>query len=154
MPVRRTYEDENRIHDANMIDKSLSFRHDICRPDIPKQADYAPRSESLLFDLVLVQRAIANCASVNVISPSPLSPSVAFVSATADVWVNGLWFTTCLFLSLTTALVAVLYRLVNIGRISREEARKRWHRVDWDLLLRYESLGKSYPYAPSRISRF
>ncbi len=23
--VRRTYEDENRIHDANMIDKSLSL---------------------------------------------------------------------------------------------------------------------------------
>ncbi|KAK0185969.1 hypothetical protein F5146DRAFT_163266 [Armillaria mellea] len=40
----------------------------------------------------------------------------------------------------------MLYRLVNIGCISREEARKRWHRMDWDSLLRYESLGKPYPY--------
>ncbi|KAK0229107.1 hypothetical protein EDD85DRAFT_136045 [Armillaria nabsnona] len=40
----------------------------------------------------------------------------------------------------------ILYRLVNIGCISREEAQKRWHRMDWDSLLRYESLGKPYPY--------
>ncbi|KAK0474016.1 hypothetical protein IW261DRAFT_667742 [Armillaria novae-zelandiae] len=40
----------------------------------------------------------------------------------------------------------MLYRLVNIGCISREEARKRWHRMDWDSLLHYESLGKPYPY--------
>ncbi|KAK0492060.1 hypothetical protein EDD18DRAFT_519273 [Armillaria luteobubalina] len=40
----------------------------------------------------------------------------------------------------------MLYRLVNLGCISREEARKRWHRMDWDSLLHYESLGKPYPY--------
>ncbi|PBK70002.1 hypothetical protein ARMSODRAFT_121831 [Armillaria solidipes] len=40
----------------------------------------------------------------------------------------------------------MLYRLVNIGCISREEAQKRWHRMDWDSLLHYESLGKPYPY--------
>ena len=87
----------------------LGSRHDICCPDIPKQADYAPRSESLLFDLVLVQRAIANGSSVDAIAPFPLSPSIAFVPATTKVWVKGLWFTS-LFLSLTTALVAALGR--------------------------------------------
>ncbi len=66
-------------------------------------------SASLLFELVLVQRAIANGSTVNSIAPSPLNPSIAFVPATTDVWVNGLWFTS-LFLSLTTALVAVLVK--------------------------------------------
>ncbi|KAK0210125.1 hypothetical protein DFS33DRAFT_258908 [Desarmillaria ectypa] len=40
----------------------------------------------------------------------------------------------------------ILYRLVNIGCITREEAQKRWHRMDWDSLHHYESLGKPYPY--------
>ncbi|KAG7453128.1 uncharacterized protein BT62DRAFT_48017 [Guyanagaster necrorhizus] len=40
----------------------------------------------------------------------------------------------------------MLYRLVNIGCVSLEEARKRWHRMDWDSLRDYESLGKPYPY--------
>ncbi len=40
----------------------------------------------------------------------------------------------------------MLYRLVNIGCISREEAQKRWDRMDRDSLLHYESLGKPYPY--------
>ncbi len=71
------------------------------------QVDYAAMSASLLFELVLVQRAIANGSSVDNIAPSQLSPNIAFVPATTDVWVNGLWFTS-LFLSLTTALVAVL----------------------------------------------
>ncbi len=45
-------------------------------------------------------------------TPSLLLPSIPpshFVPATTDVWVNGLWFTS-LFLSLTTALVAVLVK--------------------------------------------
>ncbi len=62
-----------------------------------------PCPASLLYESVLVQRAIANGSSVAAITPSPLNPTIAFVPATTDVWVNGLWFTS-LFLSLTTAL--------------------------------------------------
>ncbi len=65
-------------------------------------------SASLLYELVLIQRAAANGSSVNVIT-SPVNPRVAFVPATTDIWVNGLWFTS-LFLSLVTALVAVLVK--------------------------------------------
>ncbi len=73
------------------------------------QPDYAAMSASLLYESILVQRAIANGSPVNTIAPSPLNPTTAFVPATTDVWVNGLWFTS-LFLSLTTALVAVLVK--------------------------------------------
>ncbi len=73
------------------------------------QPDYAAMSASLLYESVLVQRAIANGSPVAAITPSPLNPTIAFVPATTDVWVNGLWFTS-LFLSLTTALVAVLVK--------------------------------------------
>ncbi|KAK0229062.1 hypothetical protein EDD85DRAFT_794183 [Armillaria nabsnona] len=125
--VWRTYQDESRIHDTNMVEE---FRDnvDVLLVFIPKaglfsavvttfivqtsqnlQADYAAMSASLLFELVLVQRAIASGSTVNSIAPSSLNPSIAFVPATTDVWVNGLWFTS-LFLSLTTALVAVLVK--------------------------------------------
>ncbi len=73
------------------------------------QPDYTAMSASLLYESVLVQRAIANGSSVNSIAPSPLNPTIVFVPATTDVWVNGLWFSS-LFLSLTTALVAVLVK--------------------------------------------
>ncbi len=73
------------------------------------QPDYAAISASLLYKSVLVQRAIANGSSVSFIALSPLNPTIAFVPAITDVWVNGLWFTS-LFLSLTTALVAVLVK--------------------------------------------
>ncbi len=73
------------------------------------QVDYAAMSASLLYESVLVQRAIANGSSVSSIASSPLNPTITFVPATTDVWVNGLWFTS-LFLSLTTALVAVLVK--------------------------------------------
>ncbi len=73
------------------------------------RADYTAMSASILYESVLVQRAIANGSPVNSITPSPLNPTIPFVPATTDVWVNGLWFTS-LFLSLTTALVAVLVK--------------------------------------------
>ncbi|KAK0214248.1 hypothetical protein EDD85DRAFT_943255, partial [Armillaria nabsnona] len=62
-----------------------------------------------IYESVLVQRAIANGSPLTAIPPSPLNPTIAFVPATTDVWVNALWFTS-LFLSLTTALVAVLVK--------------------------------------------
>ncbi|KAK0217645.1 hypothetical protein EDD85DRAFT_930692 [Armillaria nabsnona] len=91
--VWRRNEDESRNHDANMS----------------WQPDYAAMSASLLYESVLVQRAIANGSPLTAIPPSPLNPTIAFVPATTDVWVNALWFTS-LFLSLTTALVAVLVK--------------------------------------------
>ncbi|KAK0441353.1 hypothetical protein EV421DRAFT_1812816 [Armillaria borealis] len=76
-----------------------------CRTETCRRT--TPLLASLLFELVLVQRAIANDASVDTIPSSPLSSNIAFVPATTDVWVNGLWFTS-LFLSLTTTLVTVV----------------------------------------------
>ncbi|SJL04845.1 uncharacterized protein ARMOST_08216 [Armillaria ostoyae] len=122
--VWRTYEDESRIHDANMVEESrdnvdvlLVFAGlfsavvttFVVQTSQSLQADYAAMSASLLYESVLVQRAIANGSPVTAIAPSPLNPTIAFVPATTDVWVNGLWFTS-LFLSLTTALVAVLVK--------------------------------------------
>ncbi|KAK0227875.1 hypothetical protein IW262DRAFT_561167 [Armillaria fumosa] len=122
--VWRTYEDESKIHDANMVEESqdnvdillvfaglfsavvTSF---IAQTYQNLQADYNAMTASLLFELVFVQRAIATGSSVKSITPSHLNPTIAFVPATTDVWVNGLWFVS-LFLSLTTALVAVLVK--------------------------------------------
>ncbi|SJL04929.1 uncharacterized protein ARMOST_08300 [Armillaria ostoyae] len=122
--VWRTYEDESRIHDANMVEESrdnvdvlLVFAGlfsavvttFVAQTYQNLQANYTAMSASLLFELVLVQRAIANGSTVNSITPSPLNPSILFVPTITDVWVNGLWFTS-LFLSLTAALVAVLVK--------------------------------------------
>ncbi|KAK0214019.1 hypothetical protein IW262DRAFT_291643 [Armillaria fumosa] len=59
--------------------------------------------------MVLVQRAIANGSSLDNVPASSLNPYTNFTPATADVWVNGLWFTS-LSLSLATALVAVFVK--------------------------------------------
>ncbi|KAK0458587.1 uncharacterized protein EV420DRAFT_1270344 [Desarmillaria tabescens] len=120
--VWRTYEDESKIHDANMIEESrdnvdvlfvfASLFSEVATPFVAQiyqnfQADYTAISASLLFELVLIQRPIANGSSVNVISSSPLNLNTIFVPAITDVWVNGLWLGS-LFLSLTTVLVALL----------------------------------------------
>ncbi|PBL00240.1 hypothetical protein ARMGADRAFT_1072614 [Armillaria gallica] len=122
--VWRTYEDESRNHDANMVEESrdnvdvlLVFAGlfsavvttFVVQTSQSLQPDYAAMSASLLYESVLVQRAIANGSPLTAIPPSPLNPTIAFVPATTDVWVNALWFTS-LFLSLTTALVAVLVK--------------------------------------------
>ncbi|KAK0239199.1 hypothetical protein EDD85DRAFT_726938, partial [Armillaria nabsnona] len=122
--VWRTYEDESRSHDVNIVEESrdnvdvlLVFAGlfsavvttFVAQTYQSLQADYAAMSASLLFELILVQRAIANGSSADAIAASSLSPRIAFVPTTTDVWVNGLLFTS-LFLSLTTALVAVLVK--------------------------------------------
>lgn len=71
------------------------------------QVEYAPRSESLLFDLVLVQRAITDGSLINTIRPFFPQSQYSLRACHHGRLVNGLWFTS-LFLSLTTALVAVL----------------------------------------------
>ncbi|KAJ7678435.1 hypothetical protein B0H14DRAFT_3683274, partial [Mycena olivaceomarginata] len=60
-------------------------------------------SNSILLELVALQRALANGTSLEAIP----STDTSFTAALSDVWVNGLWFTS-LTLSLATALLAVL----------------------------------------------
>ncbi|KAJ7832869.1 hypothetical protein B0H14DRAFT_2364544, partial [Mycena olivaceomarginata] len=60
-------------------------------------------SNSILLELVALQRALANGTSLEAIP----SADTSFTAALSDVWVNGLWFTS-LTLSLATALLAVL----------------------------------------------
>ncbi|KAJ7832873.1 hypothetical protein B0H14DRAFT_2515013 [Mycena olivaceomarginata] len=60
-------------------------------------------SNSILLELVALQRALANGTSLESIP----SANTSFTAALSDVWVNGLWFTS-LTLSLATALLAVL----------------------------------------------
>ncbi|KAK0474775.1 hypothetical protein IW261DRAFT_1568259 [Armillaria novae-zelandiae] len=118
--VWRVHEDESRIHDTNMAEESrdsvdvpMVFAHFfssivttfVVQTSQSLQVDCAAMSASLLYESLIVQRAIANGSSVNSIAPS----AIAFIPAATDVWVNGLWFTS-LFLSLTTALVAVLVK--------------------------------------------
>ncbi|KAK0474811.1 hypothetical protein IW261DRAFT_1341270, partial [Armillaria novae-zelandiae] len=120
--VWKTYEDESGRHHVKIVQESRDNLNVllvfaglfsavvttfVAQTSQGLQPDYAAMSASLLYESVLVQRAIANGSPVNTIAPSPLNPTIAFVPATTDVWVNGLWFTS-LFLSLTTALIAVL----------------------------------------------
>ncbi|PBK93068.1 hypothetical protein ARMGADRAFT_881862, partial [Armillaria gallica] len=122
--VWKTLQEESAVHDVKMVEESrdnidllLVFAGlfsaivttFVVQTSQSLQADYVQVSASLLFELVLVQRAIANGSPVNTIPVSSLNPQTAFVPAATDVWVNGLWFAS-LFLSLTTALVAVLLK--------------------------------------------
>ncbi|KAK0494578.1 hypothetical protein EDD18DRAFT_1077117, partial [Armillaria luteobubalina] len=122
--VWRVHEDESRNHNANMVEESrdnvdvlLVFAGlfsavvttFVVQTLQSLQVDYAAMSASLLYESVLVQCTIANRSLVNSIAPSPLNPTIAFVPTTTDIWVNGFWFMS-LFLSLTTALIAVLVK--------------------------------------------
>ncbi|KAK0226637.1 hypothetical protein IW262DRAFT_1457876 [Armillaria fumosa] len=122
--VWRTYVDESKNHDDRMVTESresvdvlLVFAGlfsavvttFVAQTSQSLQADYAQVSASLLFEIVLIQRAIANGSSLDNVPVSSLNPSAKFTPAITDVWVNGLWFTS-LSLSLTTALVAVLVK--------------------------------------------
>ncbi|PBK93080.1 hypothetical protein ARMGADRAFT_872821, partial [Armillaria gallica] len=122
--VWRMHQAESEIHDANMVEEirdnvdvllvfaglfSMVVTTFVVQTSQSLQADYVQVSASLLFELVLVQRAITNGSPINMIPISSLNPQTTFVPAATDVWVNGLWFTS-LFLSLTTALVAILMK--------------------------------------------
>ncbi|KAK0482551.1 hypothetical protein IW261DRAFT_1314934, partial [Armillaria novae-zelandiae] len=122
--VWMTHQAESAIHDANLLEEirdnvdvllvfaglfSVIVATLAVRTSQNLQTDYAQVSASLLFELLLVQRAIANGSPVETIPISSLNPQTAFVPAATDVWVNGLWFTS-LFLSLTTAVVGVLVK--------------------------------------------
>ncbi|KAK0215297.1 hypothetical protein EDD85DRAFT_742163, partial [Armillaria nabsnona] len=122
--VWRTYLDESTNHDVRMVRESrdsvdvlLVFAGlfsavvttFVSQTSQSLQADYAQVSASLLFEMVLIQRAIANGSSLYNVPVSSLNPYANFTPATTDVWVNGLWCTS-LSLSLATALVAVLVK--------------------------------------------
>ncbi|KAK0196109.1 hypothetical protein F5146DRAFT_903599, partial [Armillaria mellea] len=123
--VWRTYVDESTNHDVRIVRESrdtvdvlLVFVTGLFSAVVTTfvsqtyqnlQADYAQVSASLLFEMVLIQRAIANGSSLDNIPASSLNPYTQFTPTTPDVWVNGLWFTS-LSLSLATALVAVLVK--------------------------------------------
>ncbi|KAJ7847445.1 hypothetical protein B0H14DRAFT_2274313, partial [Mycena olivaceomarginata] len=70
------------------------------------QPDYTQISASILYELLVVQRAIGNGSAIS-LTPLAPSPSADFTPSTAITWVNGLWYAS-LTLSLITALVAVL----------------------------------------------
>ncbi len=71
------------------------------------QPDSNQVSASLLFELVSIQRALANGTSLSDVPSSSLTPNSSFTPSSLIVWTNGLWFVS-LSLSLTIALVAVL----------------------------------------------
>ncbi|KAF9032877.1 hypothetical protein BDZ89DRAFT_1233034 [Hymenopellis radicata] len=72
------------------------------------QPDYTQLSSSIMYELLVVQRAIGNASSVDLAPVSP-SPAIPFVPSQSYIWVNGLWYTS-LSLSLITALVASLVK--------------------------------------------
>ncbi|KAF9032899.1 hypothetical protein BDZ89DRAFT_907719, partial [Hymenopellis radicata] len=72
------------------------------------QPDYTQLSSSIIYELLVVQRAIGNGSSVD-LSPVSPSPAIPFVPSQSYIWVNGLWYTS-LSLSLITALVASLVK--------------------------------------------
>ncbi|PBK78656.1 hypothetical protein ARMSODRAFT_1078171 [Armillaria solidipes] len=109
--VWRTHQVESAIHDANMVEEirdnvdvllvfaglfSAVVTTFVVQTSQSLQADYAQASASLLFELLLVQRAIANGSPVDTIPVSSLNLQTAFVPTATDV--------------LTTALVAVLVK--------------------------------------------
>ncbi|KAK0459899.1 hypothetical protein IW261DRAFT_1578227 [Armillaria novae-zelandiae] len=122
--VWKTYVDESKNHDDRMVTESkdsvdvllvfvglfsavvTSF---VAQTSQNLQADYSQVSASLLFEMVLIQRAIANGSSLDNVPVSSPNPFTEFTPATTDVWVNGLWFMS-LSLSLATASVAVLVK--------------------------------------------
>ncbi|KAL1750530.1 hypothetical protein FB107DRAFT_294536 [Schizophyllum commune] len=69
-------------------------------------SDYAQITTSLVYELVLLQRAVATGASAGDIPKARLVPDSKTYHV-ADLWVNGLWLTS-LTLALLTALISVL----------------------------------------------
>ncbi|KAG7439308.1 uncharacterized protein BT62DRAFT_877633, partial [Guyanagaster necrorhizus] len=120
--VWQTYADESTIYDTEMVanerDKvnillvfaglfSAVVSAFIVQSSSNLQPDYDKLSAYLLFDLVNIQRALANGTSLDGISTSGADPASPFIPKTLDSCVNGLWFAS-LTLSLATALFAVL----------------------------------------------
>ncbi|KAK0211174.1 hypothetical protein DFS33DRAFT_1379142 [Desarmillaria ectypa] len=97
--VWRTYQEESVIHDVNMIEESRDnvdvllaglfsavVTTFVVQTSQSLQADYAQVSASLLLELLLVQRAIANGSLVDTIPVSSLNLQTAVVPSVTDVW--------------------------------------------------------------------
>ncbi|KAF8188755.1 hypothetical protein K438DRAFT_1593936, partial [Mycena galopus ATCC 62051] len=116
--VWHVYNDESAIFDNDMIAESSDnldvllvfaglfsavLTTFVAQTSQALSPDVAATSNSILLELVALQRAQANGTSFSSIPPADTS----FSAAPTDRWVNGLWFTS-LALSLATALLAVL----------------------------------------------
>ncbi|KAK0480458.1 hypothetical protein EDD18DRAFT_1322417 [Armillaria luteobubalina] len=120
--IWRIYLDECAIFDAEMIEDwrdgldvllifaglfSAVVSTFVVQTSQNLQLDFGEVSASLLFELVSIQRAMADGAPADLVPPSSLTPYTPFHPKTLDSWVNGLWFAS-LSISLSTALVAAL----------------------------------------------
>ncbi|KAF4580471.1 hypothetical protein EYR40_003191 [Pleurotus pulmonarius] len=118
--VWRVYLDEATEFDADMVNKasdgldlllvfaglfSAVLTTFVAQTSQSLSNDDAAVSVSLLSELVMIQRAMANGTSIGSIPPAETTSG----PSRGDVWVNGLWFIS-LTLSLSTALLAVLAR--------------------------------------------
>ncbi|KAF9489698.1 hypothetical protein BDN71DRAFT_1455731 [Pleurotus eryngii] len=118
--VWRVYLDEATEFDADMVNKasdgldlllvfaglfSAVLTTFLVQTSQSLSNDDAAVSVSLLSELVMIQRAMANGTSIESIPPAETTSG----PSRSDVWVNGLWFIS-LTLSLSTALLAVLAR--------------------------------------------
>ncbi|KAJ7811900.1 hypothetical protein B0H14DRAFT_3150565 [Mycena olivaceomarginata] len=116
--VWHVYNDESEIFDNDMVIESSDsldillvfaglfssvLTTFVAQTSQALSPDNTAVSNSILLELVSLQRAQANGTSFESIPHA----DVSFTVALSDVWVNGLWFTS-LMLSLTTALLAVL----------------------------------------------
>ncbi|KAF8145670.1 hypothetical protein K438DRAFT_2028671 [Mycena galopus ATCC 62051] len=117
-PVWNVYNDESAFFDNDMINEcgdnldvllifaglfSAVLTTFVAQTSQALSPDNTVISNSILLELVSLQRAQANGTSFDSIS----SADTSFTAAPTDIWVNGLWFTS-LSLSLATALLAVL----------------------------------------------
>ncbi|KAF9494854.1 hypothetical protein BDN71DRAFT_1448431, partial [Pleurotus eryngii] len=118
--IWRVYLDEATEFDADMVNKasdgldlllvfaglfSAVLTTFVAQTSQSLSNDDAAVSVSLLSELVMIQRAMANGTSIESIPPAETTSG----PSRSDVWVNGLWFIS-LTLSLSTALLAVLAR--------------------------------------------
>ncbi|KAF9034665.1 hypothetical protein BDZ89DRAFT_504922 [Hymenopellis radicata] len=122
--VWRAYMEEAAAFDANMVGQSrdgldvmlvfaglfsavvTSFLVQVSQN---LQADYGQMTAILIHDLVFIQLAMADGASVPNITLPSVNPAAPFVADGMDIWVNGFWVVS-LTASLAVALAAVLVK--------------------------------------------
>ncbi|KAF9031131.1 hypothetical protein BDZ89DRAFT_637228 [Hymenopellis radicata] len=99
----RVYVEEAAAFDENMVGQSRDGL-DVMLVFVSQnlQADFSEMSALLLHDLLVVQLAMVDGATVNVTTPS-INPAEKFEPDVIDIWINGLWV-----VSLTTSLVVAL----------------------------------------------
>ncbi|KAL1683453.1 hypothetical protein EV122DRAFT_286211 [Schizophyllum commune] len=106
----------------------------VAQSSLKLEPDYTKITASLVYELVLVQRAIRMGSPVSDVPSARLSFESDTYRAT-DLWVNGLWLTS-LVLALVTALASVLakqwiqYFTSPGGSTPREHAHIRQYRFD------------------------